>query len=89
VSWDFSVATAGKFTVNITYSCAAPGSAFTVQVGDAKLTGTSQSTGSWSDYTTETLGQLTLDPGKHTLAVKPMANPPWRVIGLKSIELKP
>ena len=89
VSWDFTLARPGRFTVQITYSCASPGSQFVVETAGQTLRGTSHSTGSWAEYTTEMLGQVTLAAGRHVLAVKPKAEPRWNVIGLKSIELKP
>ncbi len=89
VTWGFALPKPGKYTVEITYSCAVPGSAFTVEAGGAKLDGTSKSTGSWEKHTTETLGEMTLAAGKQTLAVKPKAEPQWKVIGLRSVVLKP
>ena len=68
----------------------APGSAFTVELSGQTLTGQSASTGSWESYRTDKLGTLKLDkPGTFTLTVKPKPEPKWRVIGLKSVTLKP
>ncbi len=90
VSWDIKVTTPGTYAVGITYSCAAPGSEFTVEVGGQTLGGKSASTGSWADYRTDKLGEVKFDKaGNYTLAVKPKAEPKWKVIGLKSMELKP
>ena len=89
MSWNFKVTKPGKFSVQVTYSCAAPGSEFVVEAGKEKLTGKSQSTGSWATYATATLGTLTLAAGPQTLAVKPKAEPKWKVIGLKSVILNP
>ena len=92
VSWHLKVTKPGTFSVDVTYSCAtyAPGSAFTVEVGGQTLTGKSASTGSWATYRTDKLGTLKLDkPGNYTLAVKPKAEPKWKVIGLKSVTLTP
>ena len=88
VSWNIKLDKPGAFAVAITYSCAAPGSEFTVEVGKQKLTGKSASTGSWATYRTDPLGVLKLDkPGTVTLAVKPKVGPKWKVIGLKSVTL--
>jgi len=91
VSWRFQLKTPGRFTASVTYSCSpgAQGSAFTVAVAGQQLPGRSQATGSWATYTTQTLGQFTLPAGIHTLSLKPQAEPRWKVIGLKSIELRP
>ena len=92
VSWDFKVAKPEAYEVAVTYSCqpGAESSRFTVEVGDQKLLGTSKPTQSWSTYRTELLGTITLSKsGVHTLAVKPCADPAWKVIGLKSVTLVP
>ncbi len=90
VSWNFKVTKPGTFAVAVTYSCAAPGSAFAVEVGAQKLAGKSASTGSWATYRTDNLGTLTFDkPGSYTLAVKPKSPPKWNSIGLKAVTLKP
>jgi alpha-L-fucosidase len=89
VSWDIKLPKPAKYMVKVSYSCAAPGSAFTVEIGNTKLDGTSTSTGSWASYTTIVLGEVSLAAGKQTLAVKPKTEPAWKVIGLKSVELQP
>jgi alpha-L-fucosidase len=90
VSWNIKLTKPGRFTVELTYSCAAPGSAFTIEAGGQTLTGKSTSTGSWETYRTDSLGTIKLDqPGIITLTVKPKTEPKWRVIGLKSVTLVP
>jgi len=90
VSWDIKLTKPGAYAVEITYSCAAPGSEFTIEAGDQKLTGKSASTGSWATYRTDKLGTLKFDkPGIFTLAVQPKAEPKWKVIGLKAVTLTP
>ncbi len=93
VSWEIRVTKAGTFAVSATYSCnpGAEGSEFSVEVGTRNLAGSSKPTGSWAEYITESLGQVTLgQPGTITLSVKPKTNKaPWKVIGLKSITLTP
>ncbi len=90
VSWNIKLTKPGTFAVEVTYSCAAPGSAFTIEAGNQTLTGKSASTGSWEDYRTDNLGTIKLaQPGIITLAVKPKPDPKWKVIGLKSVTLKP
>jgi alpha-L-fucosidase len=89
VTWDFTLPRPGKYAVAVTYSCAAPGSEFTVEARTQKLVGKSHSTGSWSTYTTQSLGTMMFAAGDHLLAVKPSTRLTWNVIGLKSVELKP
>jgi alpha-L-fucosidase len=88
VSWTLKVDKPGAYDVAVTYSCqpGAEGSRFTVEVADQKLAGTSKPTQSWSTYRTESLGKIVLaKPGTYPLAVKPSAEPAWRVIGLKNV----
>ena len=90
ISWNVKVTRPSTFTVEVTYSCAAPGSEFVVEVNGQELAGKSASTGSWADYRTDKLGTLKLDkPGNYTLVVKPKTEPKWKVIGLKTVTLKP
>jgi len=90
VSWNIKLAKPGTFAVEVTYSCDAPGSAFAVEASGQTLAGKSESTGSWETYSTDNLGTIKLDqPGTITLAVKPKAEPKWKVIGLKAVVLHP
>ena len=81
----------GSYQVAVTYSCqpSAEGSRFTVEVADQKILGTSQPTQSWSTYRTEVIGTITLNKRGYALAVKPSPDPVWKVIGLKSVDLRP
>ena len=92
VSWSFQIDKPGAYDATITYSCqsGSEGSEFTVEIGDQKLSGVSKPTQSWSAYRTEQLGRLTLDKaGVYTLFVKPRTEPAWKMIGLKSVVLRP
>ena len=93
VSWDFKVTKPGVFAVSVVYSCGpgAEGSEYSVEVGAEKLIGTAKPTGSWAEYATASLGQLTIDKSETlTLRVKPKIDKVrWKVIGLKSIILAP
>ena len=92
VSWNLKIVKPGAYDVEVSYSCArgAQGSGFTVEAGAGKLTGTAESTGSWEVYRTDKLGTLSFEkPGAVTLAVKPMHEPKWKVIGLKAVTLNP
>ncbi|MBI5834197.1 MAG: alpha-L-fucosidase [Armatimonadetes bacterium] len=91
VEWPLAIERPGVYAVRVTYSCAAgaEGSAFRVVAGDQAVAGRSASTGSWAAYRTDELGRVKLGAGRVALAVKPLADPPWRVIGLRSVELRP
>jgi alpha-L-fucosidase len=90
VSRDVQIPRAAKYTVEVTYSCAAPGSAYAVAVGETRLLGKSASTGSWASYRTDSLGAVDVgNPGRLTVCVKPESEPRWRVIGLQRVTLSP
>jgi tRNA A-37 threonylcarbamoyl transferase component Bud32 len=91
VEWNFTVAKAGKYTVEITYSCdpKSEGGEFNLQVGNNTLTGKIKSTGSWETFIAEPLGEITLESGNQTLEVKPKTDSPWITWALRSVVLKP
>ena len=91
VSWNLKVSKPCTYEVALTYSCqpGAEGSRFTVEVADQKLLSTSKPTQSWSTYRIEMLGKVAFaKPGTYVLAVKPSAEPAWKVIGLKNVNLR-
>ena len=88
VSWSFTLPRPATFTVNITYSCAAPGSEFVAEVG-RKSSLASRNRPALVCLYDPMLGEVALAAGNHVLAVKPKAKPQWKAIGLKSVELKP
>jgi alpha-L-fucosidase len=92
VSWDFELAKAGTFTVEVTLACekGIGGSEYELAIGDQKLAGKVAETGAWSKFVTEKLGTVKLDkPGKHTLSVKAKTKPGMAVMNLRSVVLKP
>jgi len=91
VSWEFVLDRAGDYQVEITYACenGVEGSAYEVAVGEKKLSGTVQNTNGWGKFVTETLGQMTLAKGKHTLTVTPRSMPGFAVMNLQRIRLTP
>ena len=91
VSWDFTVTRPGEFTVEVTFACtgSSAGSEYVVTVGEQKLTGKVESTGSWANFTKKELGKVKLDKaGRYVLAVKPTSKPKVGVMNLKSITLR-
>jgi alpha-L-fucosidase len=92
VSWDFKLETPGTFEVVLTFACekGSGGSEYVATVGDSKLTGTVESTGSWTEFKAKTLGSVELkSAGKHTMSVKARTKPKLAVMNLRSIVLKP
>ncbi len=92
VTWDFKLNQAGTYTVAITYACenGCGGSQYSILAGDQKLDGAVKETGTWGDFTTESLGKITLtQPGVHQLQVKPVQKPGPAVMNLRCVVLKP
>ncbi|MGB2820568.1 MAG: alpha-L-fucosidase, partial [Phycisphaerae bacterium] len=92
VSWDFKVAKAGTFDVQLTYACekGSGDSTFSVAVGDRKVEGKVRETGSWTKFVTEKLGTIELDkPGAAKLSVKAKTKPNLAVMNLRGIKLVP
>jgi alpha-L-fucosidase len=89
VSWDFVVERGGTFQVEITYACdkGTGGSEFVVEVAGQKLTGVVEETGSWTNFVTKPLGTVTLQPGRYTLAVRPLKKPGMAVMNLQRVKL--
>ena len=92
VSWDFTVTKPGQFTVELTFACdkGSEGSEYALTLGDQKLTGKVESTGSWTSFTKKELGKVKLDKaGKYALAVRPTSKPKLAVMNLKCVVLRP
>jgi alpha-L-fucosidase len=91
VKWDLNVQTAGKYNVDVTYACndAFDGASYDVTASESKVSGTIESTGTWSTFKTKPIGQLDLPAGKQTLIVKPTAMPHGAVMNLKEVKLTP
>lgn len=90
VSWDMEIHTPGEFEVMLTMSCTEPaGSPFVLTVADQELTGTVSPTGDWQTYERTVLGNVHLDGGSHTLAVKATDLVGEGVMNLRSVFLKP
>ncbi len=96
VTWDIEVAAAGPYAVELTYACPpeSDGSTYTVSAeGTSTATsapeGTVKSTGSWTQFETVKLGQLTLAAGKQALAVRIKALPKGAAMNLQQVRLTP
>jgi alpha-L-fucosidase len=92
MSWDVNVKTPGKFDVTVEFACEndSPGTEYTVAVGDQKVSGKVDSTGSWDKFVAKKIGTLTLSTaGQQTIALKVVKMPGRAVMNLKSITLTP
>lgn len=91
LQWDLTVGEPGTATVELTHAVAPGcGGSFVLEVAGQRLTGTTQSTGSWYDYRTSTLATLTLAKGRHTvtLSAGPFATAPMNVREIRLAPLK-
>jgi len=92
VSWDFSLAKPGAFTVEVLQGCGkgSGGAEVEVSIGGERLTFTVQDTGHFQNFIARDIGTVTLGkPGRHTLAVKPKTKPGAAVMDLRQVTLKP
>jgi len=90
VVWDYTPGNVGMYTVELTYSLASKSSEIEISLGEAKVTGMIQSTGSWYEYTTVDLGYLYIDHRNASqLAVKCLKKNGGAVMNLKAVTLRP
>ena len=89
--WEFEVATAGMYEVEIQQGCGkgSGGAEVAVEVGDQTLKFTVQETGHFQHMILRTIGQVKLAAGKHSLAVKPQTKPGAAVMDLRRVVLRP
>ena len=90
-SWDFEVATTGTFEVEIQQGCGkgSGGAIVNVEIDGQVLTFTVEDTGHFQNMIQRTIGQLKLNQGKHTLAVKPQTKPGAAVMDVRRVVLRP
>lgn len=91
VQWPITVATAGDYTVELTWACppGSAGSEFSVSSGQHSITATVESTGSAETLKTAQIGILKLDAGNTTIAVKPLKTAGTGVMNLALVSLLP
>lgn len=89
--WEFEVASAGTYEVEIQQGCGAGsgGAEVAVEIGGQTLKFTVQDTGHFQHMILRNIGEVKLDAGKHTLAVKPQTRPGVAVMDLRRIVLRP
>jgi hypothetical protein len=96
VSWDFTLAQPGAFTLEVLQGCGkgSGGSEVEVRIEGASptqtLTFTVQDTGHFQNFVRRELGRINLpSPGRHTLAVRPKSKPGAAVMDLRQVVLRP
>jgi arylsulfatase A-like enzyme len=89
--WEFEVATAGAYEVEVQQGCGkgSGGAEVAVEIGGQTLSFTVQDTGHFQHMIQRTIGQLQLAAGKYTLGVKPQTKPGAAVMDLRRIVLRP
>lgn len=88
--WKADVPKPGLYHVQIVYACAPGngGGVYEMQIGQHRFTGTSTPTGSWDDYNTLEVGDLTLTAGEHPIALKPLTlNEGRALMNVRSVRL--
>ena len=91
ISWAVD-ARAGVYHVALTYACApdCAGSDVDVTVGDQKVSGHIESTGSFDDFKTLALGELKIaKSGQRVVTIKATKMPAAAVMNLSEIKLTP
>ena len=89
--WEFEVANAGVYEVEIQQGCGrgSGGAEVAVEVGGRTLVFMVQETGHFQQMILRTVGEVELAAGKHTLAVKPRTKPGAAVMDLRRVVLRP
>ena len=90
-SWTFRVDRPSKFTMSFDYACAddSSGNAYQVRVGPQTIRGVVGGTGSWSNYRSMFVRELTLPPGTHRLEIRPAGPIRGALLDLRAITLTP
>jgi len=91
VSWDFDVKHGGRFNVIVLQGCGkgSGGSDVEFAVADQVLKMTVRDTGGFQNFVERNIGAIDLEPGRHTLTVKPITKPGLAVMDLRCVTLRP
>ena len=89
-SWDFEVAKAGKYEVEVLQGCGSTGgSEVNVEVAGQTLKFTVEPTGHFQNFIQRTIGVVDLPAGKQIIAVKPQNKKGGAVMDLRRVVLRP
>ena len=88
-SWDFEVAKAGRYEVEVQQGCSGGGSEVAVELVGQTLKFTVENTGHFQNMIARTIGEVDLPAGKQTLAVKPQTKKGGAVMDLRRVVLRP
>ncbi|MDG2380034.1 MAG: FG-GAP-like repeat-containing protein [Pirellulaceae bacterium] len=89
--WLVEVSRAGSYDVIIDYACdsSTANNTYALTIGLEELVGKVEGTGTWDDYRTTTIGQVTLNTGPQHLVFRPEQAPAGCLIDLRAVILKP
>ena len=88
-SWDFDVAKAGRYEMEIQQGCSGGGSEVAVEIAGQTLKFTVEGTGHFQNMIARTIGEVDLPAGRQTLAVKPQTKKGAAVMDLRRVVLRP
>ena len=90
-AWNFDSEKPGRYEVRLDWACADPsaGNPYLIILGDARIEGHVEPTGSWDDYRSAKVGTVELAPGRHRLEVRPVVKVRGTLINLRAVELRP
>lgn len=92
VSWTFSVAKPGTFSVEVLQGCGkgSGGAEVSLSIGEQAVTFTVEDTGHFQNFVKRNVGKVVIaEPGMVTLTVKPKTKPGVAVMDLRQVLLTP
>ncbi len=91
-SWEFTVSTPGKFTVELLQGCGKGqgGSEVEVRVDKQSLSFIVEDTGHFQNFKPKSIGEIEIGtPGRYSLVIKPKTKKAGAIMDLRSVSLKP
>jgi len=89
--WDFTIENGGQYQLEILQGCGkgSGGAEVAFRVGDQELLWKVEDTGHFQNFVSRSPGRFKLEPGRHTLQVKPKTKPGVAVMDLREVRLVP
>lgn len=89
--WDFTIENAGEYQLEILQGCGkgSGGAEVAFVVGGQELVWKVEDTGHFQNFVTRNPGKFKLEPGRHTLQVRPKTKPGVAVMDLREARLVP
>ncbi len=90
IEWPHGCVQAGKFTVELTYSCAPnAGGNFVFTAGTARITGHADQTGGWDKWRTVRIGDVVITQEKTSAFLKADGQPQNALMDVTKVRLIP